>query len=143
MLQPKKTKYRKMHKQKGRTRGLAGRGNSLAFGDFGLKAITPARITSRQIEAARIAITRHIKRGGRVWIRIFPDLSFSKKPAEVRMGKGKGSPEGWCAPVKPGRMLFEMEGVSPEIAREALRLAAQKLPCETRFCEREGAHAHA
>lgn len=140
MLQPKKTKYRKMMKAKGRTRGVAGRGNSLAFGDFGLVATSRARITARQIESARIAITRHVKRGGRVWIRIFPDLPYSKKPAEVRMGKGKGSPEGWCAPVKPGRILFEMEGVSPELAREAMRLAAHKLPCSTRFCEREGAH---
>jgi len=141
MLAPKKTKYRKMQKQKGRTRGLAGRGSTLAFGDFGLMTTAPARITSRQIEAARIAITRHVKRGGRVWIRIFPDLPYSKKPAEVRMGKGKGAPEGWCAPVKAGRMLFEMEGISREMAKEALRLAAHKLPCPTRFCEREGAHA--
>ncbi len=141
MLQPKKTKFRKMQKGKGRNRGVSGRGNTLAFGDYGLIATSDARITARQIEAARIAITRHIKRGGRVWIRIFPDLPFSKKPAEVRMGKGKGSPEGWCAPVKPGRMLFEMEGVNRELAKEAMRLAAHKLPCSTRFCEREGAHA--
>ena len=140
MLQPKKTKYRKMHKDKSRTRGLAGRGNKLSFGDYGLMATSPARITSRQIEAARIAITRHVKRGGRVWIRIFPDLTYTKKPAEVRMGKGKGAPEGWCAPVKAGRMLFEMEGVSAELAREALRLASHKLPCSTRICEREDAH---
>ena len=136
MLQPKKTKHRKMHKAKGRLGGLAQRGASLAFGDYGLAATSPVRITARQIEAARIAITRHIKRGGRVWIRIFPDLSYTKKPAEVRMGKGKGSPEGWCAPVKPGRMLFELEGVSEEMAREAMRLAAHKLPGTTRFCTR-------
>jgi large subunit ribosomal protein L16 len=140
MLSPKKTKHRKMQKSKGRTRGVAQRGNALAFGDYGLMATTPARITARQIEAARIAITRHVKRGGRVWIRIFPDLPFSKKPAEVRMGKGKGAPEGWCAPVQAGRMLFEMEGISRELAQEALRLASHKLPCMTRFCEREGAH---
>ena len=140
MLEPKKTKYRKMMKGKGRTRGVAGRGNTLAFGDYGLMATSPARITARQIESARIAITRHIKRGGRVWIRIFPDLPYTKKPAEVRMGKGKGALEGWCAPVKPGRMLFEMEGVTPELAREAMRLAAHKLPCSTRFCEREMTH---
>ena len=140
MLQPKKTKFRKMFKDKSRTRGLAGRGSSLAFGDYGLMATSQARITARQIESARIAITRHVKRGGRVWIRIFPDLSYTKKPAEVRMGKGKGSPEGWCAPVKAGRMLFEMEGVSRELAVEAMRLAAHKLPCATRFCERSGGH---
>ena len=139
MLQPKRTKFRKLHK--GRIKGEAKGGSTLNFGTYGLKAIEPERITARQIEAARIAITRHIKRGGRVWIRIFPDLPFSKKPAEVRMGKGKGSPEGWCAPVKPGRMLFEMEGVNRELAKEAMRLAAHKLPCSTRFCEREGAHA--
>jgi len=141
MLAPKKTKWRKHQKDKGRTRGIAQRGNSLAFGDFGLMATEPARITSRQIEAARIAITRHVKRGGRVWIRIFPDLSYTKKPAEVRMGKGKGSPEGWCAPVQAGRMLFEMEGVTRELAAEALRLAAHKLPCSTQFIERGVIHA--
>lgn len=140
MLSPKKTKYRKMHMQLNRTRGVAHSGNTLAFGDYGLMATSPARLTSRQIEAARIAITRHVKRGGRVWIRIFPDLSYTKKPAEVRMGKGKGAPEGWCAPVKPGRMLFEMEGVPVDLAREALRRAAQKLPCSTRICIREGVH---
>jgi large subunit ribosomal protein L16 len=139
MLQPKKTKYRKMHKQPGRTRGVAHTGNKLSYGDYGLMATSPARLTSRQIEAARIAITRHVKRGGRVWIRVFPDLSYSKKPAEVRMGKGKGAPEGWCAPVKPGRMLFEMEGVGVELAREALLRASHKLPCSTRICIREGA----
>lgn len=141
MLAPKKTKWRKHQKGKGRTSGIAQRGNSLAFGDYGLMATEPARITSRQIEAARIAITRHVKRGGRVWIRIFPDLSYTKKPAEVRMGKGKGSPEGWCAPVQAGRMLFEMEGVTRELAVEALRLAAHKLPCGTRFIERGVIHA--
>jgi large subunit ribosomal protein L16 len=134
MLQPKKTKYRKMHKQKGRNRGLAYKGNTLEFGDFGLKATGWGRLTARQIEAARIAITRHIKRGGRVWIRIFPDLPITKKPAEVRMGKGKGSPEAWVCPVEPGRVLFEMEGVEPELAKEAMRLAAHKLPISTRFC---------
>jgi len=141
MLQPKKTKWRKMQKGKGRTRGVASRGHELAFGDFGLMTIEPARITARQIEAARIAITRHVKRGGRVWIRIFPDLPYTKKPAEVRMGKGKGAPEGWCAPVKAGRMLFEMEGVNEALAREALRLAAHKLPCRTQFCQRGSIHA--
>ena len=141
MLAPKKTKWRKHQKAKSRTRGIAQRGNSLAFGDYGLMATEPARITSRQIEAARIAISRHVKRGGRVWIRIFPDLSYTKKPAEVRMGKGKGSPEGWCAPVQAGRMLFEMEGVTKELAAAALRLAAAKLPCATQFIERGVIHA--
>lgn len=140
MLAPKKTKYRKMQKGKGRSRGVAHRGNTLAFGDFGLMATGTCRVDARQIEAARIAITRHIKRGGRVWIRIFPDIPYTKKPAEVRMGKGKGSPEGWCAQVKPGRILFEMEGVSMDIARQALRLAAHKLPVATRFCHREEIH---
>ena len=139
MLQPKKTKYRKMHKGKGRMKGLAQRGNRLAFGDYGLMATSPTRLNSRQIEAARIAITRHIRRQGKVWIRVFPDLSYTSKPAEVRMGKGKGSPEGWCMIIKPGRILFEMEGVEASVAREAMRLAAQKLPCSTRFCQREGA----
>ena len=140
MLQPKKTKFRKMHKQEGRNRGLAYKGNTLEFGDFGLKATGWGRLTARQIEAARIAITRHIKRGGRVWIRIFPDLPITKKPAEVRMGKGKGSPEAWVCPVEPGRVLFEMEGVEPELAKEAMRLAAHKLPISTRFCQREDVH---
>jgi len=139
MLQPKKTKFRKMHKMKGRNRGLSHTGNTLAYGDFGLMATDWGRLTARQIEAARIAITRHIKRGGRVWIRIFPDLPISKKPAEVRMGKGKGAPEAWVCPVQPGRLLFEMEGVAPELAREAMRLAAHKLPISTRFCMREDA----
>jgi large subunit ribosomal protein L16 len=140
MLAPKKTKWRKMQKSKGRERGVAQKGNSLAFGDYGLMCMNSCRITARQIEAARIAMTRHVKRGGRIWIRIFPDLPYTKKPAEVRMGKGKGGPEGWCAPVQAGRMLFEMEGVTREMAREALTLAAHKLPCSTRICEREGAH---
>jgi len=140
MLAPKKTKWRKIQKCKGRERGVAQKGNSLAFGDYGLMCMVSCRITARQIEAARIAMTRHVKRGGRIWIRIFPDLPYTKKPAEVRMGKGKGGPEGWCAPVQAGRMLFEMEGVTREMAREALTLAAHKLPCTTRICEREGAH---
>jgi small subunit ribosomal protein S3 len=123
---------------KGRLRGKALRGNSLAFGDYGLQAMTSGFITARQIEAARIAMTRHVKRGGKVWIRIFPDKPISKKPAEVRMGKGKGNLEAWVAPVKRGRVLYEMEGVDSKIAREALRLAAHKLPVRTRFIEREG-----
>ena len=136
MLQPKKVKHRKMFK--GRLRGKALRGNTLAFGAYGLQAMSTGFITARQIEAARIAMTRHVKRGGKVWIRIFPDKPISKKPAETRMGKGKGNPEAWVAPVKRGRMLYEMEGVDPVIAREALRLAAHKLPIRTRFVEREG-----
>lgn len=136
MLQPKKVKHRKMFK--GRLRGKALRGNTLAFGTFGLQAMSSGFITARQIEAARIAMTRHAKRGGKVWIRIFPDKPTTKKPAEVRMGKGKGNHEAWVAPVKRGRMLYEMEGVDPTIAREALRLAAHKLPVRTRFVEREG-----
>jgi large subunit ribosomal protein L16 len=136
MLQPKKVKHRRMFK--GRLRGKALRGNSLAFGDYGLQAMTSGFITARQIEAARIAMTRHGKRGGKVWIRIFPDKPISKKPAEVRMGKGKGNLEAWVAPVKRGRVLYEMEGVDSKIAREALRLAAHKLPVRTRFIEREG-----
>jgi len=135
MLQPKKVKHRKM--MKGRLRGKAMRGNTLAFGDFGLQALGTAYITARQIEAARIAMTRHVKRGGKVWIRIFPDKPLTKKPAETRMGKGKGNPELWVAPVKRGRMLYEMEGVDPAIAREAMRLAAHKLPIPCRFVERE------
>ncbi|RLB74689.1 MAG: 50S ribosomal protein L16 [Deltaproteobacteria bacterium] len=135
MLMPKKVKYRKQ--QKGRNRGLALRGADLSFGDFGLKALEPGHLTSRQIEAARIAINRHIKRGGKVWIRIFPDKPMTKKPAEVRMGKGKGSPEEWVAVVRPGRILYEMEGVSKEVATEALRLAANKLPIKTRTVSRE------
>lgn len=136
MLQPKKVKHRKMFK--GRLRGKALRGNTLAFGNYGLQAMTSGFLTARQIEAARIAMTRHVKRGGKVWIRVFPDKPITKKPAEVRMGKGKGNLEAWVAPVKRGRMLYEMEGVDPTIAREALRLAAHKLPIRTRFVQREG-----
>jgi large subunit ribosomal protein L16 len=135
MLQPKKVKHRKM--QKGRMRGKAYRGSKLSFGDYGLQAVEGSRMTARQIEAARIAMTRHVKRGGNVWIRVFPDKPITKKPAETRMGKGKGSPELWVAVVKPGRMLYEMEGVTPEVAREAMRLAAHKLPFKTRFVQRE------
>jgi large subunit ribosomal protein L16 len=135
MLQPKKVKHRKV--QKGRLRGKAHRGNSVAFGDYGLQAMGTGFITARQIEAARVAMTRHIKRGGKIWIRLFPDKPVSKKPAETRMGKGKGNPESWVSRVKRGRILYEMEGVSLEIAREALRLAAHKLPIPTRFVVRE------
>jgi large subunit ribosomal protein L16 len=135
MLSPKKVKYRKI--QKGRVRGAESRGLELAFGDFGLKSAETARVDTRALEAARIALTRHIKRGGRVWIRVFPDKPFTKKPAETRMGKGKGSPEGWVARVRPGRILFEMEGVDPATAREAMRLAAHKLPIKTVVVERE------
>lgn len=131
MLQPKRTKYRKQ--QKGRVRGLATRGHLIEFGSFGLKSLEPAWITARQIEAARIAVTRYMKREGNVWIRIFPDKPVTKKPAEVRMGKGKGAPEYWVAPIKPGTIIFESDGVPIEIAREAMRLAAQKLPVTTRF----------
>ena len=134
MLQPKRTKFRKAHK--GRNRGLAHRGSKVSFGEYGLKATGRGRITARQIEAARRAMTRHIKRGGRIWIRIFPDKPISKKPAEVRMGKGKGAPEGWVAVIKPGRILYEMSGVTKELAQEALRLAMHKLPVKTRFIER-------
>jgi len=134
MLQPKKTKYRKAHK--GRIRGLATSGASLSFGEFGLKAMEPDRVTARQIEAARRAMTRHMKRAGRVWIRIFPDVPVSKKPLEVRMGSGKGSPELWVARVKPGRIMFEIGGVPINIAKEALSLAAAKLPIKTRFVAR-------
>jgi large subunit ribosomal protein L16 len=134
MLQPKKVKHRKQ--QKGRNRGKAYRGSQLSFGDYGLQALACHRITARQIEAARIAMTRYVKRGGKIWIRIFPDKPISKKPAETRMGKGKGNPEEWVALVKPGRMMYEMEGVAEEVAREALRLAAHKLPVRTRFVTR-------
>lgn len=134
MLQPKRTKFRKM--QKGKMKGLATRGAELSFGSFGIKSLEPAWITSRQIEAARIAVTRFMKREGQVWIRIFPDKPVTKKPAEVRMGKGKGAPEYWVAVVRPGRMIFEAEGVPLEIAKEALRLAAQKLPVQTKFVVR-------
>ena len=136
MLQPKRTKFRKMHK--GRIKGVAKGGTSLNFGAFGLKAQEPSRITARQIEAARRAMTRHMKRAGRVWIRIFPDVPVSKKPTEVRMGKGKGTPEFWAAKVKPGRIMFEIDGVPVDVAREAMRLAAMKLPIRTRFVQRHG-----
>ncbi len=134
MLQPKRTKFRKV--QKGRLRGKAYRGSDLAFGDYGLQALEHGRLTARQIEAARIAMTRHAKRGGKVWIRIFPDKPMTKRPPETRMGKGKGNPEYWVARVKPGRVLYEMEGVTPEVAREALRLAGHKLSVRTRFVAR-------
>jgi len=134
MLQPKRTKFRKQHK--GRIHGEAKGGTALNFGTFGMKAQEPARITSRQIESARRAMTRHMKRVGRVWIRIFPDVPVSQKPTEVRMGKGKGSPEYWAARVKPGRIMFEIDGVSEPVAREAMRLAAAKLPIKTRFVQR-------
>ena len=134
MLQPKRTKYRKQ--QKGRNRGLAGSGNSVSFGEFGLKSTARGRITARQIEAARRAMTRHVKRSGKIWIRIFPDKPITKKPAEVRQGKGKGNVEYWVAQVQPGRVLFEIEGVSSELARAAFDLAARKLPVSTIFEER-------
>jgi len=134
MLSPKKVKHRKQ--QKGKMRGVARRGCSLNFGDFGLQAVECGSVSAKQIEAARIAMTRHVKRGGKMWIRIFPDKPFTKKPAEVRMGKGKGAPEGWEAVIRPGRILYEMEGVSREMAKEALRLAAHKLSVKTRFIER-------
>jgi len=136
MLQPKRTKYRKQHK--GRVRGPASGGTALNFGAYGLKAVAPARVTARQIEAARRAISRHIKRVGRVWIRVFPDVPVSKKPAEVRMGSGKGSPEFWMCRIHPGRILFEMDGIPREIALHALTLAAAKLPLKTRFVARLG-----
>jgi len=135
VLQPKKVKHRKV--MKGRMRGKAYRGSTLSFGEYGLQALEACRVTARQIEAARIAMTRHAKRGGKVWIRIFPDKPITKKPAETRMGKGKGNPEEWVAVVKPGRILYEMEGVPVEVARQALRLAAHKLPMPTRIVERE------
>jgi len=135
MLAPKKVKHRKI--QKGRVRGAESRGLELAFGDFGLKSLETSRVDTRALEAARIALTRHIKRGGRVWIRVFPDKPFTKKPAETRMGKGKGSPEGWQAVVRPGRILFEMEGVDRPTALEAMRLASHKLPIKTIVVERE------
>ena len=139
MLQPKRTKYRKRHK--GRIHGLAKGGASLNFGSYGMKAMAPGRITARQIEAARRAITRHLKRAGRVWIRIFPDKPVSKKPAEVRMGKGKGSVEFWVAPVKPGRIMFEIDGVPEDLAAEAIRRGSDKLPMATRFVRRVGEEA--
>ena len=135
MLAPKRVKYRRMHK--GRMRGKATRGNLVSFGEYGLQAAAPGWISNRQIEAARVAMTRHIKRGGKVWIRIFPDKPISKKPAETRMGKGKGNPEGWVAVVKPGRVMFELEGVDEKTARQAMSLAAAKLPIKTRFLIRE------
>lgn len=135
MLMPKKVKYRKQHR--GRMTGKAWAGSKLSFGEYGLKTLDPAWITARQIEAARVAITRHMKRGGKLWIRIFPDKPFTKKPAETRMGKGKGPVEGWVAVVTPGRMLFEIEGLTPAEAQEALRLAAQKLPVRCGFVSRE------
>lgn len=134
MLQPSKFKYRK--KQRGRMRGAASRGNLLNFGEYGLSALEPGWVTNRQIEAARVALTRYMKRGGKVWIRVFPDHPFTKKPAETRMGKGKGAPEGWVAVVKPGKVLFEVSGVSVDIAKEAMRLADHKLPIKCRFVER-------
>jgi large subunit ribosomal protein L16 len=135
MLMPKKVKYRKV--QRGRMKGKAWRGSSIAFGEYALKAMDCGWITSRQIEAARIAMTRFIKRGGKVWIRLFPDKPITKKPAETRMGKGKGAPEEWVAVIRPGKILFEMEGVGPEIAQQAMRLAAHKIPLKTKFITRE------
>lgn len=135
MLQPARRKYRK--EQKGRNRGIATRGNKVSFGDFGLKAVERGRLTARQIEAARRAMTRHIKRGGRIWIRIFPDKPISQKPAEVRMGNGKGNPEYWVSEIKPGAVLYEMGGVDEAMAREAFRLAASKLPLQTTFVHRQ------
>jgi len=134
MLSPKKIKFRKQ--QKGRMRGIARRGATLNFGEYGLQATTCGFVSAKQIEAARVAMTRHVKRGGRIWIRVFPDKPITKKPAEVRMGKGKGAPEGWVAVVRPGKILYEMHGVSREMAKEALRLAAHKLSVKTRFVER-------
>ena len=141
MLSPKRVKFRKMFK--GRTRGHAQRGSEVSFGTYGLQALEPGWISNRQIEAARVALTRHIKRGGKVWIRIFPDKPITKKPAETRMGKGKGSPEGWVAVVKPGRVLFELEGVTREIAEKAMALASAKMPVRTKFVSREEAHTDA
>ena len=134
MLQPKRTKFRKSHKN--RNTGLASRGNKVSFGEFGLKSVERGRMTARQIEASRRAITRHVKRGGKVWIRVFPDKPITKKPLEVRMGKGKGSVEFWVAQIKPGTMLFEIQGVTEELAREAFALASAKLPFKTKFAER-------
>jgi large subunit ribosomal protein L16 len=141
MLSPKRVKFRKQFK--GRMTGLSQRGTTVAFGTFGLQALEPGWVTSRQIEAARVALTRHIKRGGKVWIRIFPDKPITKKPAETRMGKGKGSPEMWVAVVKPGRVMFELEGVSLDIAQKAMALAAAKMPVKTKFVVREEAHTDA
>ena len=138
MLAPKRIKFRKQFK--GRTKGIAARGNTVAFGEFGLMSLEPGWITNRQIEAARVALTRHIKRGGKVWIRIFPDKPITKKPAETRMGKGKGSPEGWVAVVRPGRVMFELEGVTRDVAEKAMALAAAKLSVRSKFVVREEAH---
>ncbi|MDO9280385.1 MAG: 50S ribosomal protein L16 [Pseudomonadota bacterium] len=135
MLSPKRVKFRKV--QKGRTRGLAYRGGDVSFGDYGLQAVTSGWLSSRQIEAARIALTRHVKRGGKIWIRVFPDKPITKKPAETRQGTGKGAPEYWVAVVRPGRVLYELEGVPEDVAREALRLAGHKLPLQTRVIKRE------
>lgn len=135
MLSPKRVKHRKIHK--GKMRGLARRGNKVSFGEYGLQALEPTWITNRQIESARVAMTRHIKRGGKVWIRIFPDKPITQKPAETRMGKGKGNPEQWVAVVKPGRVMFELEGVTEAIAKRAMELAAAKLPIKTRFVVRD------
>ena len=137
MLLPKRVKYRRVHR--GRLKGVASRGNTVTYGDFGLQALEPAWVTSNQIEAARIAMTRYIKRGGQVWIKIFPDKPITEKPAETRMGSGKGSPEYWVAVVKPGRVMFEIAGVSEDIAREAMRLAANKLPIKCKFVAKAGA----
>jgi large subunit ribosomal protein L16 len=139
MLMPKRTKYRKQ--QRGRLRGMARGGTRVSFGEFGLKALEPSWMTNRQIEAARVALTRHIKRGGKIWIRVFPDKPVTKKPAETRMGKGKGAPEYWVAVVKPGRILFEIQGVTEQLAREALALASAKLPMKTKFVTREETEA--
>lgn len=135
MLSPKKVKHRKV--QKGRVKGKATRGNFVAFGEFGLQALEGAWITNRQIEAARVAITRHVKRGGKIWIRMFPDKPYTKKPAETRMGKGKGGPEGWVAVIRPGKVMFEIEGVPRELAQRAMQLAGAKLPIKTQFVERD------
>lgn len=136
MLMPKKVKHRKQ--QRGKIKGIAQRGNYVAFGDYALQALEPGWLTARQIEAARIAMTRHVKRGGKIWIRVFPDKPITKKPLETRMGKGKGNPEEWVAVVKPTRILYEMEGVPADVAKEAMRLAAHKLPIKTRFVTRGG-----
>src|SRR5467141_5112459 len=141
MLAPKRVKFRKRFK--GRTNGMATRGNTVAFGHYGLMSLDPGWITNRQIEAARVAVTREMKRGGKVWIRIFPDKPITKKPAETRMGKGKGNPEGWVAVVKPGRIMFELEGVTPEIGRKAMALAAAKIGVKSKFVEREEARTDA
>ena len=141
MLQPKRTKYRKQFK--GRNAGLATRGSSVSFGEFGLKATSRARMTAREIEAARRAMAHYVKRGGQIWIRVFPDKSITKKPAETRMGSGKGNPEGWVAVIKPGRVLFEMGGVTQQVAKEAMKLAASKLPIKTRFVSSKSAAAAA